>query len=42
VVKLTGSSFRDPEFNSNMGGLRPSIKGSDILFWHAGVHAAEH
>jgi hypothetical protein len=37
----TGGSSRGPKFNSQQphGGLRPSIKGSDALFWHVGIHA---
>jgi hypothetical protein len=34
VVKNTGCSPRGPEFNSQ----NPSRKGSDALFWHAGVY----
>jgi hypothetical protein len=41
---LAACSSRGPKFNSQHphGGSQPSIKGSDALFWHAGVHAAEH
>jgi hypothetical protein len=37
-------SSRGPEFNSQHlhGSSQPSMRGSDALFWHAGVHAAEH
>jgi hypothetical protein len=30
-----------PEFNSQQlhGGSQPSVKGSNTLFWHAGIRA---
>jgi hypothetical protein len=41
VVKSTVCSSRGPEFNSQQthGGSQPSIMGSEVLFWHAGIHA---
>jgi hypothetical protein len=44
AVKNTDCFFRDPELNSQQlyGGSQPSIRGTDALFWHAGVYAAEH
>jgi hypothetical protein len=41
AVKSTGCSSRGPEFKSQQlhGGSQPSIKGSDALFWHPGIHA---
>jgi hypothetical protein len=34
---LTDCSSRGPEFNSQQqpyGGLKPSVKGFDVLFWY--------
>jgi hypothetical protein len=44
VVKSTGCSSRDPEFNSYgpHGGPQPSIMGSDALFWHEVYKQIEH
>jgi hypothetical protein len=35
VVRNTGCSSRDPEFNfqQSHGGSQPSVMGSDVLFW---------
>jgi hypothetical protein len=35
AVKSTGCSSKGPEFNSQQshGGLQPSVKGPDALFW---------
>jgi hypothetical protein len=42
VVKSTACSSRNPEFNSQQphGISQPSVMGSDVLFWHAGIHVA--
>ena len=39
VVKSTGYSSRGPEFDSQQphGASRPSVMGSDALFWHPGT-----
>jgi hypothetical protein len=41
AVKRTGCSSRGPEFNFQQphAGSQPSIMGSYVFFWHAGVHA---
>jgi hypothetical protein len=40
VVKSTGCSSRDPEFNSQQphGGSQPSVMGSNVLFWQIDIH----
>jgi len=41
AVKNTDCSSRGPEFNSQQphGGSQPSVMGSDVFFWPAGVYA---